>query len=309
MVPEWHETYMNYNFLKSIIKDIQTFKIKNIPNLHHHRDHDNHPIPLTRKMSLYRTFSGLTSFPRHQHTHHHHRDHHNNHHHTTQVSPDPENPPPPPPPIAVKTVTATAVEHKYETQFLMAGEQGGEYELVFFKRLDDEFNKVDKFYRSKVEEVMNEAEELNMQMNALIAFRIKVDKPHQDFVQMNNLDMIEEGSSSTNHGTPSDDSSCDEEAGTMGSNNLDQLKMNSIPASNQSIVRHPRQASLEILENVSLGKNGSTIKRFLSIPKYSDLKFSKKNLHKAEKKLQLAFVEFYHKLRLLKSYRYVFISF
>jgi SPX domain protein involved in polyphosphate accumulation len=55
--------------------------------------------------------------------------------------------------------------------------RGGEYELVFFRRLDDEFNKVDKFYRSKVEEVLKEAAMLNKQMDALIAFRIKVENP------------------------------------------------------------------------------------------------------------------------------------
>ncbi|CAM8912804.1 unnamed protein product [Rhodiola kirilowii] len=291
MVPEWHEAYMNYNYLKSIIKDIQSFKIKHIPNLHHHRDHDNHPIPHARKMSLYRTFSGLTSFPRHHH-----------HHSTTQVSPDPENPPPP---ITVKTVATAPVEHKYETQFLMAGEQGGEYELVFFKRLDDEFNKVDKFYRSKVEEVMKEAEELNKQMDALIAFRIKVDKPaHKDLVEMHqlgepnsNIDVIEEGSSS--HGTRS---SSDDSGSQNGSSQEAQVEMNTIR-------RHPiRQASLETLDNVSLGTTttGSTIKRFLSMPKNSDqVKFSKDNLRKAEEKLKHAFVEFYHKLRLLKSYSFL----
>lgn len=54
--------------------------------------------------------------------------------------------------------------------FLMAAEEGGEYELIYFKRLDDEFNKVVKFYKSKVEEVVKEAVELNKQMDAFIAF-------------------------------------------------------------------------------------------------------------------------------------------
>lgn len=67
--------------------------------------------------------------------------------------------------------------HYYETMFLMSSDEGGEYELVFFRRLDDEFNKVIKFYREKMEEVIKEAEELNKQMDALIALRIKVDKP------------------------------------------------------------------------------------------------------------------------------------
>lgn len=59
----------------------------------------------------------------------------------------------------------------------MQGDKGGEYELVYFRRLDDEFNKVDKFYKSKVAEVTQEAEVLSKQMDALIAFRIKVENP------------------------------------------------------------------------------------------------------------------------------------
>lgn len=66
---------------------------------------------------------------------------------------------------------------KYRTTFLMADEEGGEYELVYFRSLDREFNKVDKFYKAKVEEVVKEASVLNKQMNALIAFRIKVENP------------------------------------------------------------------------------------------------------------------------------------
>lgn len=41
----------------------------------------------------------------------------------------------------------------YQTMFLRASEEGGENELVFFRRLDDEFNKVINFYRSKVDKL------------------------------------------------------------------------------------------------------------------------------------------------------------
>ena len=63
----------------------------------------------------------------------------------------------------------------------MAAEEGGVMELEYFRRADDEFNKVDKFYRRKVEEVMKEAVMLNKQMDALIAFRIKVENPERLF--------------------------------------------------------------------------------------------------------------------------------
>lgn len=68
-------------------------------------------------------------------------------------------------------------EGKHETMFLRSSDMGGEFELVFFRRLDDEFNKVLKFYKGKVGEMMEEAEELNKQMDALIALRIRVDNP------------------------------------------------------------------------------------------------------------------------------------
>ena len=61
--------------------------------------------------------------------------------------------------------------------FLMTAEEGGEYELIFFRRLDDEFNRIEKFYKEKVEEVMSDAIMLNKQMDALIAFRVKVENP------------------------------------------------------------------------------------------------------------------------------------
>uniref|UniRef100_A0A6M2F1C4 SPX domain-containing protein n=1 Tax=Populus davidiana TaxID=266767 RepID=A0A6M2F1C4_9ROSI len=57
----------------------------------------------------------------------------------------------------------------------MAAEGGGEPEIVFLKRLGDEFDKVDRFYKSKVQEVMDEAEMLSKQMDALIAFRVKAE--------------------------------------------------------------------------------------------------------------------------------------
>ncbi|OMO86157.1 hypothetical protein CCACVL1_09772 [Corchorus capsularis] len=63
----------------------------------------------------------------------------------------------------------------------MSFDERGEYQLVCFRRLDDEFDKVEKFYRAKVQEVMKEADLLNKQMDALIAFTIKVENPHEIF--------------------------------------------------------------------------------------------------------------------------------
>ncbi|KAL7221368.1 hypothetical protein ACSBR1_023345 [Camellia fascicularis] len=58
-------------------------------------------------------------------------------------------------------------ERCYQTTFIMFSDE----------RLDDEFNEVVKCYKGKVEEVMEDAEELNKQLDALIALRFRVDNP------------------------------------------------------------------------------------------------------------------------------------
>lgn len=156
MVPEWQEAYMDYNKLKTLLKEIQRFKQRNRPPAT--------PAGLKRKAALYRAFSGLTQ------------------RYNQPTSPSPSTPDHDieTQAILVKSVNRDGSQ-SCQTTFLMAAEDGGEYELVYFRRLDDEFNKVDKFYRSMVEEVMKEAATLNKQMDALIAFRIKVENPQGGF--------------------------------------------------------------------------------------------------------------------------------
>ncbi|KAL7260646.1 hypothetical protein ACSBR1_006333 [Camellia fascicularis] len=148
MVPEWQEAYMNYNHLKTHLKEIQRFKLR-------HKPPPPPPTGLKRKLTLYRAFSGLTqriASPR-----------------SPSTSSDLENQA-----ILVQSDRSDGGD-RYETMFLRAADEGGEYELVYFRRLDEEFNKVVKFYKLKVEEVVKEANMLSKQMNALIAFRIKVE--------------------------------------------------------------------------------------------------------------------------------------
>lgn len=70
-----------------------------------------------------------------------------------------------------------------------------------------------------------------------------------------------------------------------------------------------KPASLEILNRVTFNKSTDTplptIKGVLNVPIQTDLKFSPENLSKIEDQLRRAFIEFYNKLRLLKSFRYV----
>lgn len=151
MVPEWQEAYMDYNLLKAVLKDILRFRQRNI----------SAPMmastpkgSLRRKISLYRAFSGLTG----------------RHRGSPKKKED-------------EVILVSAVdeqegsEGKYQTTLLMLSDEGAEYELVFFRRLDDEFNKVINFYKKMVEQVMEEAEELSKQMDVLIALRVRVENP------------------------------------------------------------------------------------------------------------------------------------
>ena len=158
MVQEWQEAYMDYNYLKTVLKDILRHKQKNSSST----TASSTPTSgggLRRKVSLYIAFSGLTNRQR-----------------NSPRKRDDEA-------ILIGPVQREGSEEHYQTMFLMSSDEGGEYELVFFRRLDDEFNKVVKFYRKMVEEVIEEADELTRQMNALIALRIKVANPAMRMVE------------------------------------------------------------------------------------------------------------------------------
>lgn len=159
MVPEWQEAYMDYEYLKALLKEIQRFKRRNRAAA----------APggvgagagrLKRKMTLYKAFSGLT------------QKHNDPMSRSSASSSDIESQSA----ILVNSVSRDG-NHRYETTFLLSSDEGGEYELVYFRRLDDEFNKVDKFCRAKVQEVEKDAAMLNKQMDAFIAFSIKVENP------------------------------------------------------------------------------------------------------------------------------------
>ncbi|KAE8701566.1 Phosphate transporter PHO1-like protein 5 [Hibiscus syriacus] len=271
MVPEWQEAYMDYDFLKTLLKEIHGFKQRTRPPAT--------PGGLKRKMTLYRAFSGLV------------QRHNNNQQPTTPSS-----------------------GHRRSTTYL------GELR----RSLDDEFNKVDKFYRSKVEEVTKEAEILNKQMDALIAFRIKVENPQgwswedrsgemtrlaSDVAastaalaastpagarasrRVEHMEVIEEGPS------VHEDSDDDKQ---------DKAEVQK-PVANEIKGRKP--APLHILNHVKMNNTLatplSTIKGVLNVPKHTELKFNRENLKKVEHQLKRAFVEFYQKLRLLKSFSFL----
>ncbi|BBG94269.1 ERD1/XPR1/SYG1 family protein [Prunus dulcis] len=74
-------------------------------------------------------------------------------------------------------------------------------------------------------------------------------------------------------------------------------------------LRGARPSPLDILNHVTMNHTVetpvSTIKGFLNVPPRTELKFSRGNLKKVEEQLKGAFIEFYRKLRLLKSYSFL----
>ncbi|KAI9169252.1 hypothetical protein LWI28_009604 [Acer negundo] len=145
-VPEWTDAYLDYNGLKRILREILLYKLSKQP-----------PTPLRdlhQKLKLHRSFSGLHAQSRNPIGKGDIED---------QV-------------IDVKRLPRDRSGHFYKTDFLRQSEEGGEIEISFFRKLDQELNKVNTFYKDKVEAVMSEAAELNKQMDALIALRIKVER-------------------------------------------------------------------------------------------------------------------------------------
>ncbi|XP_019195562.1 PREDICTED: phosphate transporter PHO1 homolog 3-like [Ipomoea nil] len=268
MVQEWGKAYMDYNYLKGVVKDILIFRQKNAA-----AQSSGRKKSLKRRVSMYRAFSGLTnrlSTPRS-----------NNEDEVILVSG-----------VEQEGIIGAA---QYQTTFLMSSEAGGEYELVFFRRLDDEFNKVVSFYREKVEEVRKEADELSKQMDALIALRIVVEKPPVD---------INGAQSQTRT-----DSAVIEAKSHMDA--IQEIEMSG-EEKNTGIIEEKtknftdfRPAPLHVLYDVTVNilpeTPISTLKNILKASN-SELKYNQAELRKAEERLRKAFMEFYRKLRLLKSY-------
>ncbi|XP_049384660.1 phosphate transporter PHO1 homolog 9 isoform X4 [Solanum stenotomum] len=287
MVHEWQEAYMDYNYLKSLLMEILNFKKKNAP------------LPevaatprgsLKRRLSMYRAFNGLqiryNSFK-------------GKNNHEDEV-------------IVVNSVQQEGSECQYETTFLVSCEEGGECELIFFRTLDDEFNKVLTFYKKKVEEVKDEADVLSKQMDALIALRIMVDKPSigmpSDQVMMDDDSTLSPGSVVPTHIRSPGGSHMEaiEEVEMTGEEILEEESTSGNRDKEKRNLMRFRPAPIEILDNVKINIDPATpISTFKNVIRTSkaNSKFSKDELKKAEEQMKTAFVEFYKKLRLLKSYR------
>ncbi|WCJ25701.1 EXS (ERD1/XPR1/SYG1) family protein [Euphorbia peplus] len=253
VVPEWQNAYMDYNSLKKLLKDISVFRQMNTTQSP--MAPTKSVSSLKRRVTLYRAFSGLTTRYR-------------NHSPVTEDE-------------SILISPGEGEDGCCQTMFLNAAEDGGEKELFFFRKLDYEFNKVIRFYKKKVDEVMAEGDDLSRQMDALIALRVKVEKPEivngglgveEELLKM---EVIREGENSD-----------EDRSGEIGNPRI-------------------RVASLRVLDHVRINVEPetpvSTIKKIILSSK-SDLNFSKEELRKAEGLITQAFIQFHHKLRLIKSY-------
>ncbi|KAI3910186.1 hypothetical protein MKW92_026722 [Papaver armeniacum] len=290
MLPEWKDAYLDYRYLKTLLKDILKVKQKQ-------EKEGTQQKSLVRDLTLYRTFSGLHKRKSH--------DFINGGDIEDQF-------------IMVKEVKGANSNVKYETKFIIPSEDATEQEVVFFNTLDYEFSKVDVFYKDKVEEVMNEVALLNKQMDALIALRIKVENPNLDMsgaVRELVADVANLATSTvSNPSTPrmprkeqmfviQETGTAEEEDSEDSNRGVDVDKSN---GGNNNF----KPAPLEILEHVKINNEPetprSTIKAMLlKDKKDKKLQFNRKQLKKAEEQLKQVFIEFHWKLRQLKRYSFM----
>ncbi|EOA38748.1 hypothetical protein CARUB_v10010925mg [Capsella rubella] len=261
MIPEWQQAYMDYACLKTILREIQTSKKRS----------ERQQGDLKPKVPARRSFSGMTK-----------------RYSRNFSSRDIENQD-----ILVHQTIGDDGFEKYETTILKVAEAGRESELVFFKTLDLEFDKVNHFYKSKVEELVKEAVVLNRQMDALIAFRIKINQTsclwscsETVSVDINALDAKEQ------------------KGKTLAEETEIKVEDNGSNGGDSSVLKE-----LSVLDRIRLNKNQETplctIRNVLKLSNHEELKFTRENLKKIEERLKNVFIDFYRKLRHLKNYSFL----
>ncbi|KAJ6902577.1 hypothetical protein NC651_020147 [Populus alba x Populus x berolinensis] len=298
-VPEWTGAYMDYNGLKRILGEILQYKQSRQPST---------PLraAMQHKLTSHRHFSGLNL-------------------QSTNLSSkgDMED--------QVIDVNASSEEGSrklyYKTEFLRESEEGGEIEAKFFKKLDEELNNVNTFYKDKSEEMKHEAFLLNKQMDALIALRIK--SPSRDTtsgvedmnvehgVEISNDFQLEKSSyerSGREHMELTSEldrrTDCNQEESPRGPEVIEvQAKDHGNAHQEKDNLTDYNEDPLKILERVKINNTFksplATIKDVFKDSKEEELSFKKEELKKVEERLRVALIEFYQKLLLLKHYSYM----
>ncbi|XP_073310364.1 phosphate transporter PHO1 homolog 9-like [Primulina huaijiensis] len=260
MVQEWQEAYIDYKHLKKLLKDILKSRQKDAPT-----SSARQGGLFKRTLTLYRSFSGLTGRE------------------NCVIKTEDEV-------IFVNQVQPGTSENDgffYQTIFLKSSEDGGEKESHFFKNLDEEFNKVLRFYKEKVKEVTLRAEELSKQMDTLVALRIKVQKP---LMEPSGKHQEVESSDLVHEDAPMD---VIQEAGT------------SLVGASEDRTNVGSLSSLAHVKiNIEPDCPVTTVRSVIKNATKSDLTFSMEEVRRAKDKLRRAFIEFHQQLELLKRYRF-----
>lgn len=265
MVPEWVDAYMDYDGLKRILRQIRLSHVPRTPQT---------PLrAIQNRLSMYSPFRGLEVESINQ-----------------QNKGDLEDQV-----IKFSPLVGESNRTVYRTRLLLPSDEiGREEEVTFFKKLDEELNKVNAFYRDKVDEVVIEAAELNKQMDAYIALRIKVQNPSikkSDSVIA--LEPLREPTTSggSNQETPSNNSNGDSEITEPKNDRSDLMKV-----------------LKQVKINTTLEGPISAIRGILKDSRDKELSFSKAELKDVEERLKVVFTEFYQKLRFLKNYSFMNLS-
>ncbi|XP_060208125.1 phosphate transporter PHO1 homolog 5-like [Lycium barbarum] len=189
----------------------------------------------------------------------------------------------------------------------------GEAEKSIFEKLDNELERVNSFYKDKVEEAKGEAAELAKQMDALIALREKVkEKDTKDLP-------ADKATTAASSKITSPSRALSEEKDNLDfTKEVDKFGENPIkPASSSSnnkdpsLDQHGRTPS-DVLECVKIqntsGTPKSSVERLLLGTTEKECSFSQDELKEVEEKLRKAFVEFYQKLCHLNQYSFMNLS-
>ncbi|KAM7268075.1 hypothetical protein ACFE04_010241 [Oxalis oulophora] len=268
LVHEWEDAYMDYNSLKKILKSILHFKKLNESQTMA----ETSVRGLRRSVSVYRAYSGLTSVSRVV---------------SSRINPLDE--------VIFLNEVPEGEEVEGEPTFVIPIDDGGEYsELLFFEKLDKEFNKVLKFYKKKVGEALTEAEDLNKQMEAFVALRIKVETPflRSTSCSIRSLTSIADSAAISEENSMQEDRQTEDDEHKQVDERTKQYTL----------------APVDVLNRVKITTDPHTLRStFQAILPGSNpvLSLGKVELKKAEQRITHAFVEFHHKLRLLKRYSFL----
>ncbi|XP_021845208.1 phosphate transporter PHO1 homolog 10 [Spinacia oleracea] len=263
MVAEWVEAYMDYNGLKRILREIRQSRAPKTPQT---------PLRvLQQRFSMYSPFRGSEIELRNQQSRGDIED---------QV-------------IKVSPLVGESNRTFYRTRLLFPSEEiGAEDEVNFFKKLDEELNKVNTFYRDKMDQVIKDAAELKKQMDAFIALRIKVQNPgtkeSDPAVATKPLKATTQAQASS---SSESETGGGKEISSLTNDGSDYLK----------VLNHVRI-------NDTLQGPISVIRGILRDFKDKKLSFSKQELKQVEERLKTALTEFYQELRLLKNYSFMNLS-